>query len=86
MPKDIDTWKRKFTYNVALYRARLRALSEFQESVRLAEIGVKAGSRTHAEMLDAELDLFRARGGLVKAQAEVLEALSHLELALGHKI
>ena len=86
MPKDVDTWRRKFNYGVSLYRARLRALAEFQESVRLAEIGVKAGSRTHTEMLDAELDLFRARGGIVKAQSEAIEALSKLELAVGHRI
>ncbi len=86
LPKEIDTWKRKFNYSVSLYRARLRALEQFQESVRLAGIGVKSGTRTHTEMLDAELDLFRARGGLVKAQAEAIEALSKLELSIGHKL
>ena len=86
MHKDVDGWKRKFKYGVSLYKARLRALVEFQESVRLAEIGVKAGSRTHSEMLDAELDLFRARGGVVKAQTEAIEALGQLELAVGRRL
>ncbi len=86
MTKEVDMWKRKFSYGVSLYRARMRALTQFQESVRLAEIGIRAGSRTHTEMLDAELDLIRARGGLVKAQTETIEALSRLELAVGHKI
>jgi outer membrane protein TolC len=86
LPHEFDVWKKKFYYSVALYRARLHALALYQESVRLASIGVKAGTRTHTEMLDAELDLFRARGGLVKAQADAVEALGKLELAAGHKI
>jgi outer membrane protein TolC len=86
LPDELDTWKRKYFNSISLYKARLRALAQFQESVRLAAIGVKAGSRTHTEMLDAELDLFRARGGLVKAQADAIESLGNLELAIGHKL
>lgn len=85
LPEEFDVWKRKFFHSITLYRARLRALAQYQESVRLAAIGVKAGSRTHTEMLDAELDLFRARGGLVKAQTEAIECIGNLELAVGHK-
>lgn len=86
LTQEFDKWKRKFYHGISLYRARLRAMAQFQESVRLAAIGVKAGSRTHTEMLDAELDLFRARGGLVKAQVETIEALGNLELAIGYKL
>ncbi len=86
LPQEFDSWKRKFYHSISLYRARMRALTQYQESVRLAEIGVKAGSRTHTEMLDAELDLFRARGALVKTQAEAIESLGNLELAVGHKL
>lgn len=86
VPKEIETWKRTFTYNAALYRARMRALDESQESVRLATAGVKAGSRTHTEALDAELDLFRARGGVIRAQADAINALGNLELAVGHPL
>jgi outer membrane protein TolC len=86
LPQEFDTWKRKFYHSTSLYRARMRALAQYQESVRLAAIGVKAGSRTHTEMLDAELDLFRARGGLVKAQADAIECLGNLELAVGRKL
>lgn len=86
LPREIDTWKRKFDYSVSLYKARLRAVTQFQESVRLAGIGLRAGTRTHTEMLDAELDLFRARGGLVRAQADAIEALGKLELASGHTL
>lgn len=86
LPREIDTWRRKFNYSVSLYKARLRAVAQFQESVRLAGIGLKAGTRTHTEMLDAELDLFRARGGLVRAQADAIEALGKLELASGRTL
>ena len=86
LPREIDTWKRKFDYSVSLYKARLRAVAQFQESVRLAGIGLKAGTRTHTEMLDAELDLFRARGGGVRAQADAIEALGKLELASGRAL
>jgi outer membrane protein TolC len=86
LPKEFDTWKRKFFYNISLYKARLRALDQLQESVRLAQVGLKAGARTHTEMLDAELDLFRARAGVVRAQADAMEALGKLELAIGHRL
>ena len=83
LPREFDTWKRKYFYSVSLYRARVRALKQFEESVRLAGVSLRAGTRTHTEMLDAELDLFRARGGVVRAQADAIEALGNLELAIG---
>ncbi len=86
LPRELDTWKRKFYYSVSLYKARLRSLAQHEESVRLAGVAVKSGARTHTEMLDAELDLFRSRGGLVRAQADAIEALGQLELAVGHKL
>ena len=54
--------------------------------VRLATIAVKAGTKTHAETLDAELELFRARAGLIRAQIDASEALANLELALGYRL
>jgi outer membrane protein TolC len=85
-PREIATMTKKFLYSVSHYQARLRALAPFKETVRQAAAGVKSGNRTHSEMLDAELDLFRAHAHVVKAQAESLEALGKLELALGRKI
>jgi outer membrane protein TolC len=75
MPVDFETWKRRFLYNSALYRARLRTIEKSQESVRLAKLGLRAGTSTNSEVLDAELDLFRARAGVVRAQADAAEAL-----------
>jgi outer membrane protein TolC len=86
LPREFDTWKRKYFQSVSLYKARSRALRQFEESVRLAGVGLKAGTRTHTEMLDAELDLFRARGGVVRAQTDAIDALGKLELAVGHPL
>jgi outer membrane protein TolC len=85
-PHEFEVWKRKFIYNKALYLARKRAVEKSSESVRLASLGVRAGTKTHSETLDAELELFRARAGVIRAQMDALEAWANLELALGHRI
>lgn len=78
--------KRHYLYNCALYQARLRSVEKSQESVRLATLGVQAGSQTHAQALDAELDLFRAKAGVIQAQVGAAEALAELEQALGRSL
>lgn len=83
IPSEVRKWEKRYQYNSALYRARLTTISKSQESVRLATIGVKAGVRTHTEVLDAELDLFRARAGAVQAQIDASDAKINLEQALG---
>lgn len=85
-PQELDQWRRRYLYNSELYKARLRTLEESQESVRLAELGLKAGTLNHSESLDAESDLFRARAGLVRAQMDAAEATINLELALGKSL
>jgi outer membrane protein TolC len=81
--REFDSWKRRFHDSTRLYEARLRVLEECQESVRLAQLGLKAGTRTNSELLDAELDLFRARAGLVQAQSDAAEAKLSIELLQG---
>jgi outer membrane protein TolC len=83
---EFEAAKRHYVYNTALYEARLRSVEKSEESVRLAILGVKAGSQTQAQALDAELDLFRARAGVIRAQVDAAEALSTLEQALGHAL
>ena len=85
-PVDFELWRRKYLYNTSLYRARKRSLESAEESVRLAQLGYGAGTRTNTDILDAELDLFRARAGVVRAQLDAAEALINLELAIGKKI
>ncbi|MGE4233511.1 MAG: TolC family protein [Bacteriovoracia bacterium] len=85
-PREFEIWKRRYVSNAAVYSARKRSIEKSEESVRLATISVKAGTKTHAEALDAELDLFRARAGLIRSQLDAAEALAHLEFALGYKL
>lgn len=82
-PQEFETFKRRYLYNSGLYRARRRAVDMAQESVRLATLGYNAGTRTSTDVLDAELDLIRARAGVVRAQVDGSEALINLELAVG---
>ncbi len=83
---DFDFWKRRYMYSASLYQAKLVDVEKAQESVRLATQSFKAGTRTSSEVLDAELDLFRARAGVVNAQVNASEALVNLELALGKEL
>jgi outer membrane protein TolC len=67
----------------SLYEARLTDIDKAKESVRLATLGFKAGTRTTTDVLDAELEVFKATSGMVQAQVDALEALINLEIALG---
>lgn len=83
---DFETWKRKFLYFCKVYRAKLNDQSRSGEAVRLAKEGRRAGARTSTELLDAELDLFRARAGIVNAQMGMIESLIQLELSTGKNL
>lgn len=83
---DFDFWKRRYLYSASLYKAKLVDVEKAQESVRLAAQSLKAGTRTSSEVLDAELDLFRARAGVVNAQVNAAEAMVNLELSLGKEL
>jgi outer membrane protein TolC len=80
---DRDFWRRRLAYSAAVYKAKLADVDKAAESVRLAVLGEQAGTRTATEVLDAELDSFRASAGVVSAQMDAAEALINLELALG---
>jgi outer membrane protein TolC len=85
-PYDFDYWKRKLVSSVALYKAKLTDVDEAKESARLATVGFEAGTRTTTDVLDAELEEYRAAEGLVQAQIDSLEALVNLELSIGKRI
>jgi outer membrane protein TolC len=85
-PVDFAFWKRRYLYSATLYQAKKADLERATETVRLAEAGFKAGVRTTTDMLDAELELFRARAGIVTSQINCAEAKIKLELALGENI
>ncbi len=85
-PEDFNLWKRRYVYSTALYQAKVSAVQKAQESVRLATEGYRAGARTNSDVLDAELELFRARAGVVGSQLSSVEALMNLETAIGRRI
>ena len=86
VPYDFSYWKKRFLSNTDHYQARKFDVERSEESVRLATAEQRAGTRTSTETLDAELDLFRSRAGVVNAQLNALEAKIRLESALGRTI
>jgi outer membrane protein TolC len=86
VPYDFSYWKKRFLANTDHYQARKYDVERSEESVRLAKEEERAGTRTSTETLDAELDLFRSRAGVVNAQVNALEAQIRLETALGRTI
>jgi outer membrane protein TolC len=85
-PIDLELWKRRYALNTQIYLAKKSDVEKAEESVRLATLGIRAGTRTSTEVLDAELDLFRARAGVVRAQVDAAEAKINFELAVGQRI
>ncbi len=83
---DAEFWKRRFLNSAVLYSAKLRSVVASKESVRIYQTGLKAGTRTSSDLLDAELDLARSEAGVVKAQLDAIEAKLNLELAIGRRI
>lgn len=84
IPVEIEEAKRKLSYNIINYKAKQGTVRKAQEAVRLAQAGLRAGSRTNTEVLDAVVDLNRAKASSVKSQIDTIEALGQLELATGH--
>lgn len=82
----LEEAKRRFAYDVFNYNAKLSSIHKAEEAVRLAKAGLHAGARTNTEVLDAVLDLNRARATAIKSQEDALETLGQLELSVGHKL
>lgn len=86
VPYDFEYWKRRYLSNTDHYISKKFDIGRSEESVRLAKEEERAGTRTSTETLDAELDLFRAKAGVVNALVNAAEAEIRLELALGREI
>lgn len=86
VPYDFAYWKRRFLSNADHYEARQLDVERSTESVRLAKEEERAGTRTTSEALDAELDLYRSKAGVVNAQVNAIEAQLRLELTLGRML
>lgn len=83
---DLELWKRKLKYYISVYESRKSDSAKAKESVRLAKAGRKVGVRTNTDLLDAELELFRANANVVNAQIGEIESLINLELSSGQKL
>jgi outer membrane protein TolC len=86
VPYDLNLWKRKYLTNAARYSAKKLDVERSEESVRLAREEERAGTRNSTEVLDAELDLFRSKAGVVDALVSSAEAMVRLEQTLGRRI
>jgi len=86
VPYDFEYWKRRYVSNTDHYISKKFDITRSEESVRLAKEEERAGTRTSTETLDAELDLFRAKAGVVNALVNAAEAAIRLELALVREI
>ena len=80
---DIESSKRNLAFGIANYQSQTDQVIESQEAVRLAHEGYKAGIRTINDVLDAQLDLYRSKAGVVNAKLSTIQSFTNLELALG---
>lgn len=85
-PTDFELWKRRYLYSADLYQARLGDIRRAEESLRIIDLSFRQGRRIINEVLDAEVDLFRARAGAVQSLYEAIEARNQLELAIGRDL
>lgn len=76
----------KFNFDLINYNAKLSNVRKAEEAVRLAKGGLRAGTRTNTELLDAVVEMNRARAAAVKSQVEAIEDMGQLELTLGIRL
>mgnify|MGYP006280552171 FL=1 len=83
---DAELWRRKLHYYSNLSITRHNDVSKSEESLRLAKVGQKEGTRTTTDLLDSEAELFRSRANEINAQIGAIESLINFEIATGQKI
>jgi outer membrane protein TolC len=76
----------KFNFDIINFNAKMSNVRKAEEAVRLAKGGMRAGTRTNTEILDAVVEMNRARAAAVRSQVEAIEDMGQLELALGVKL
>lgn len=86
LPVSLEEAKSRFNYNLLNYKAKLSSVKKAEEAVRLAKGGISAGILKNTDVLDAVVDLNRAKASAVKSQIEAIEALGQLELIVGHTL
>ncbi|MGE0174360.1 MAG: TolC family protein [Oligoflexales bacterium] len=85
-PVVLEEAKRRFAYDLRSYKAKIGSVRKAEEAVRLAKGGLRAGTLTNTEVLDAVVDLNRANASAIRSQLDAIQHLGELELAAGHAL
>lgn len=81
--QNLALWQRKLNYAALLTKTKSNEVQQATESLRLAQAGLKVGTRTNKDLLDAENELFNAQAAMVQSKLDTVEALIQLELSSG---
>lgn len=84
--ENFSKYKRAYLNHSRRFIAKKLDIQRAEEGLRLVRLEAQEGTRTNTEVLDAELDVFRSKSGLVLAQMQAVEALIYLETALGRRL
>jgi outer membrane protein TolC len=83
---DVETSQSNYRLNLSQYITNTENLERSLRSVQLALAGLRSGTQTNTDVLDAELDLFNARAGVIQSQMDALAAQIKFENAIGRNL
>ena len=83
---DVETFRSQYRYQMTQFQTNTENLERSRRSVQLALSGQRSGTQTNTDVLDAELDLFNARAGVIQSQLGAIEAQISFENAIGRKL
>ena len=83
---DVQTNLSDYHFQLSQFMTNTENLERSKRSVQLALSGLRSGTQTNTDVLDAELDLFNARAGVIQSEIKALEAQIKFENAIGRKI
>jgi outer membrane protein TolC len=83
---DVQVNQNTYRVNLSQYVTDTDNLERSKRSVQLALAGLRSGTQTNTDVLDAELDLFKARAGVIQSQMNALEAQIKFENAIGRTL
>jgi outer membrane protein TolC len=83
---DHANFQQEYRYQLTQYIAQAENLVRSKRSVVLALSGQRAGTQRNIDVLDAELDLFNARSGVIQAELGAYTAKVNFEKAVGRNL
>jgi outer membrane protein TolC len=83
---DHANYQQEYRYQLTQYLAQAENLVRSKRSVELALAGQRAGTQRNIDVLDAELDLFNARSGVIEAELGAYTAKVNFEKAVGRNL